>query len=74
MRLWPRKRPWYYEDKFGSIRNQEIDQDGMKFIVTRGVTPSMAALEQSLNKVKGLYQDKFGSIMDQESCGSMRRG
>ena len=50
-----------HEDKFGSIRDQEIDQDGMKFIVTCGITPSMATPEQSLNKAKGLYQDKFGS-------------
>ena len=45
-----------YEDKFGSFMDQEIDQDDMKFIVTRGVTPSTAALEQSLTEVKGLYE------------------
>ena len=38
----------------------ESDQDGMKIIVTRGVTLSMGALERSLNELKGLYKDKFG--------------
>ena len=45
---------------------QEVDQDGMKFVITRGAPPSMSQLKASLNEMKGLYEDKFGHEVDEE--------
>jgi hypothetical protein len=45
-----------YADKLGHTVDEEvIEQDGIKFSVTRGALPSMGSLEQSLNEVKGQY-------------------
>merc|ERR1712086_195419 len=50
-----------YKDKFGlSVQEEAVEEDGIKFFVTRGVTPSLSSLEQTLNDVKGLYKDKVG--------------
>ena len=56
-----------YEGKFGhGVDDEVVEEDGIKFLVTRGEPPSMTALEQSLNEVKGLYNDKFGHTVDEE--------
>ena len=43
-----------------SVDKEVIENDGIQFSVTRGALPSDAALEESLNEVKGLYLRKFG--------------
>jgi hypothetical protein len=56
-----------YKDKFGiSVQEDIVEEDGIKFSVTRGVSPSMFSLEQSLNDVKGLFSDKFGHSIQEE--------
>ena len=42
-----------YACKIGhSIDEEVVEEDSIKFSVTRGAPPSMAALEESLNEVK----------------------
>merc|ERR1712086_1069320 len=57
-----------YKDKFGlSVQEEAVEEDGIKFFVTRGVAPSLSSLEQTLNDVKGLYKDKFGLSVQEEA-------
>merc|ERR1719214_48739 len=46
--------------------NAIFEKDGIKYHVTRGAPPSMAALEQSLEEVKDLHEIKFGHSVDEE--------
>ena len=48
-----------YEDTFCHDFDEEIDQDGMQFLITRGSLPSMAQLEASLDEVKSLFEGKL---------------
>ena len=37
-----------------------VEKDGIKFIVTRGLLPSISTLEQTLDEIKSLFEEKFG--------------
>mgnify|MGYP000355831327 CR=1 FL=1 len=55
-----------HEDRFGHTVDEEfIDDDGIKWRVTRGAPPSFFSLLQSLNEAKRLYEEEYG--VDYES-------
>ena len=45
------------------IADEVVEKEGTQLIITRGASPSMHTLEQSLNEIQGLYEDKFGRVL-----------
>ena len=43
-----------------------VEKDGIKFIVTRGLLPSISTLEQTLDEIKSLYEENFGHSFAEE--------
>ena len=47
---------WWQPSRYSV--NEDVAEDGVQFIVARGAAPITAALEQSLDELRGLYADK----------------
>merc|ERR1719265_926979 len=66
-----------YKAKYGEDDDEEeqdeddqeakyMEKDGIKWVVTRGMPPTMSQLEDRLAEVKSLYKAKYGEDVDEE--------
>merc|ERR1712134_229820 len=54
------------EEEEDEEETKYVEQDGLKWVVTRGSPPSMSQLEDQLAEVKSLYKAKYGEDVDEE--------
>ena len=50
----------------GANAKNTFEEDGIKFIVTRGSPPLLSTLEQALAEIKHAYKEKFGHSVSEE--------
>ena len=55
-----------YKEKFGHSVSKRGLEDGVKFVVIRGVLPVISTLKQTLDEIKSLYETKFGPSFAEE--------
>merc|ERR1719420_1016404 len=54
------------EEEEDEQETKYVEKDGMKWVVTRGIPPTVSQLEDQLAEVKSLYKAKFGEDFDDE--------